>query len=170
MCIQLYIYTYTHTHAAQKKAGTDKEHLPSRSKMTQSRTGSRCNTLQHTATHYNTVQPASLYNTNFILVHSGTHCTCCIILPHTAIRCNILQHTATYCITVQHPSTHCNTNTATHCNTNTAHALQHGNEQCVCLCARLCVRACFLCVWGRESNKGASVCTCVCLRALYTHM
>jgi len=37
-----------------------------------------CNTVQHTATHYNTLQPTDT-------------------LQHTATHFNILQHTATYC-------------------------------------------------------------------------
>jgi len=43
---------------------------------------SRCNTLQHTATHCNTLQ------------RTATHCS---ILQHTAAHCNTLQHTARYC-------------------------------------------------------------------------
>jgi len=45
-------------------------------------------TLQHTATHCNTLQHA--------LQHTATHCS---TLPHTATHCNTLQHTATHCNT-----------------------------------------------------------------------
>ena len=46
-----------------------------------------CNTLQHTATNYNT------------LYHTTTHCT---TLPHTAPHYPTLQHNATHCNTLQH--------------------------------------------------------------------
>jgi len=74
---------------------------------------SRCNTLQHTATHCNTLQ------------HTATHCN---TLQHTAQHFNTLQHTATHCNTLQHTATHCSTlqHTATHCRT-TTHTAPHSN-------------------------------------------
>ena len=64
----------------------------------------RCNTLHHTALHCN------------ILHHTARHCN---TLQHTTIHCNILQHTATHYNTLHHITTHCNTlqHTTTHCNT-----------------------------------------------------
>jgi len=49
------------------------------------RLATHCNTLQHTATH------------------------CESVLQHTATHCNTLQHTATHCNTLQHTATHYNT-------------------------------------------------------------
>jgi len=63
----------------------------------------RRNTLQHTATHYDTLQHI------------------CNTLQHTATHCNTLQHTAAH---LQHTTTHCSTS-ATHCNT-----LQHTAQHC----------------------------------------
>ena len=53
-----------------------------------------CNTLQHTATHYN-------------------------ILQQPAAHCDTLQRTAAHCSTLQHIAAHCNTlqRTAAHCST-----------------------------------------------------
>jgi len=56
-------------------------------------TATRCNTLQHTATHT---------------------CSCSKLLStkpwgDTATRCNTLQHASTRCNTLQHTATHCNT-------------------------------------------------------------
>ena len=50
-------------------------------------------TLQHTATHCNTLQ------------HTATHCS---TLQHTG-HCNTLQHTAIHCNTVQHSPMNCDT-------------------------------------------------------------
>ena len=65
--------------------------------------GTRCNTLQHTAAHYNTLQhPAAHCNT---LQHTTTPCTA---LHHSATHCNnTLQHTATHWNALQHTTTHC---------------------------------------------------------------
>ena len=52
----------------------------------------QCNTLQHTATHYKTLQ------------HTATRCN---TLQHAATHYNTLQHTATYCI-LHHTAPHCN--------------------------------------------------------------
>ena len=98
------------------------------------------NTLQHTATHCNTLQFHSLpaqhtattthYNNRVLmhiwfeqsqmmtkhicLIYVATHCN---ILQHDATRCNTLQHAATRCYTLLHATTHCQTlpNTATYC-------------------------------------------------------
>ena len=67
-------------------------------------TAARCNTLQHTATHYlKTVFVRSL--------HTAAHCN---ILQHTAAYWNIMQHSATLCNTlsedrIREVVTHCNT-------------------------------------------------------------
>ena len=66
-----------------------------------------CSTLQHTATHGNTMQ------------HAATHCknaaSRCTTLHHTTTRCNTRQHTVTHSNTLQHT---CNTlqRTAMPCN------------------------------------------------------
>ena len=67
-------------------------------------------TLQHTATHRNTLQHTdSLQHTTLEKV---------ITLQHTATHRNTKHQTATHCNTLQHTTTHCNTlqHTATHCN------------------------------------------------------
>jgi len=66
-------------------------------------TRNRCTfaTLQHTATHCNTLQH---------VCHIATHCNT-MLLPH----CNTLQHTIL--ATLQHTDTHYVCHTATHCNT-----------------------------------------------------
>jgi len=58
-------------------------------------------TLQHTATHCDTLQTHC--NT---LQQTATHCK---TLQNTATHCNALQHTATHCYTLQHTALHCNT-------------------------------------------------------------
>jgi len=55
----------------------------------------------HTATHCNTRQHPCI-----TLQHTATHCN---TLQHTATHCNTLQHTATHCNTRQHAATHCTT-------------------------------------------------------------
>ena len=55
---------------------------------------SRCNRLQHTATHRNALQ------------RTVTHCNA---LQRTATHCSALQHNATHCTALQHTATHCNT-------------------------------------------------------------
>ena len=57
----------------------------------------RCNTLQHVATLYNTLQHT----------HLDTRVIQCLCAPAT--HCNTLQHTTTHCITLHHTATHCNT-------------------------------------------------------------
>jgi len=69
--------------------------------------GFHCNTLQHTATHYN-ITHASLRSPPLscnTLQHTATHCNA---MQHTTTHCNTLQHTATQCNTLQHAATHCN--------------------------------------------------------------
>ena len=80
--------------------------------------GRHCNTLQHTATHCNTlVLTCALFQIGNTLQHTTTHCN---TMQHTATHCNTWQHTPT----LQHIATHCNTlqytaeilqHTATHC-------------------------------------------------------
>jgi len=53
------------------------------------------NTLQHTATHCNTLQHSA---THVIHTCVARHVTCLITLQHTATHCNTLQHTATHVI------------------------------------------------------------------------
>ena len=62
-------------------------------------TAIHCNTLQHTASHYNT--PTFLHS-----LPSVVHC---VTLQHTATHCKTPRHTATHCSTLQHTTTHCNT-------------------------------------------------------------
>ena len=112
-------------------------------------TATRCNTLQHTATH--TCSCSKLLSTK----PWGDTATRCNTLQHASTHCNTLQHTpahaatswrrshtgdtATSCNTLQHTATHCNTHLlikkgskllATkpywrHCNT-----LQHAATRC----------------------------------------
>jgi len=75
--------------------------------------------LQHTATHCNTLQ------------HTATHCNICFIPQHTATYCNVLQSSAKHCNTHRRSELEllqvCNTlqHTATHCNALQRNALQH---------------------------------------------
>ena len=93
--------------------------------------------LQHTATHYNTLQHnATQCNALHPLVHTTGLCAC----QHTATRCNTLQHNTlathlqhtcnTLATHLQHTATHCNSLqlTATHSNT-----LQHTATRCYTL-------------------------------------
>ena len=94
----------------------------------ESTSNTHCITLQQTASPCNTVQHALLENLHLrfeiTLQHTATHCN---TLQHTATHCSILQHTATHCSTLQHTAAHCNTlqHTAAHCNT-----LQHTAAHC----------------------------------------
>jgi len=109
----------------------------------------RCNTLQHTAIHYNTLQPTSGAQISHLMFLLRWHCH---LLQRTATHCNTLQHTVTYirCAnsslmwplpcrqqhlhkwrrvrTLQHAATRCNTlqYTAIHCNAQ-HHATTHCN-------------------------------------------
>ena len=77
-------------------------------------------TLQHTATHCNTLQRTATSPRAYRLCEFVT-------LFYTALHCNTLQHTATHCSTLQHTAAHCRTlqNTAAHCRT-----LQHTAAHC----------------------------------------
>jgi len=88
------------------------------------------NTLQHTATHCNTLQLKHVFHFRIlppstVATHIATHCS---TLQHTAAHCNTLQHTATHCNTLQHIAVHDNTlqHTTTHCST-LLHAATHCN-------------------------------------------
>jgi len=91
------------------------------------------NTLQHTATHWNsalnTLQQLTATHFNTLQHTAATHCNTLQhttigrrnTLHHTTTHCNTLQHTAAHYTTLntpQHTVTHCNTpqHTATHCN------------------------------------------------------
>jgi len=81
-----------------------------------------CTTLQHTATHRNTLQ------------HIATHCN---TLQHTATHRNTLQHIATHCNTSQHTATHRNTlqHLARHCSTHMiSHMVSHTHVLMCCRC------------------------------------
>jgi len=98
--------------------------LPYTATLTHSHSAaSHCDTLQHTATHYNTLQHS---HTCTLPHRTVTHYNTLQHSTHShfATHRNTLQHTATHCSTLQHIATHCNTlqHTATHCNT-----LQHSN-------------------------------------------
>ena len=90
----------------------------------------RYNTLQHSATHCNTLQHTTAWVTRRIirLQHAATHGN---ILQHTAAHCSTLQHTAAHCNTLQHAAAHCNRlqHTATHYNTTRHQAAAHCNTQ-----------------------------------------
>ena len=76
------------------------------------RIATHCNTLQHTATHYNALNRPSgalacvlgnlLFVAEWCVSCAATHCN---TLQPTATHCNTLQHTATHCSTLQRPST-----------------------------------------------------------------
>jgi len=104
-----------------------------------------CNTLQHTATHCNTLERVWRgKGSTYVLHHTATHCNTLqlvwrdkgstYVLQHTATYCNVFgeskaQHmcspsqwlidTAPLCNALQHTAIRCNTlqHTATHCNT-----------------------------------------------------
>jgi len=72
----------------------------------------RCNTRQHTAPHYDTLQQTATHCS--ILQYAATHCNTMLnplYLSHLLIllRCNTLQHATTHCNILQHTATHCNT-------------------------------------------------------------
>jgi hypothetical protein len=127
-----------------------------------------CNTLQHTATHCNTLQERERQQRGALLQHTATHCS---TLQHTArerasakrcfvaTHCNTLQHTATHCSTLQH--------TATHCNTLQERERQQRGALSIYKYDYVCVRVCFW-VWGYvcvflegSSVKVIWVCECV---------
>ena len=70
---------------------------------------SRCNTLQHTATHVTHVNKWRLMSWE---VYNTLVSSLYFSLLHTASHCNTLQHIATHCSTrntLQHIATHCST-------------------------------------------------------------
>ena len=82
--------------------------------------------LQHTTTHFNTLQHTATHCSENVWLCSAPPTTHCNTLQHAATRCNTLQHAATRCNTLQphyntlqHFATHCNTlhHNATRCNT-----------------------------------------------------
>ena len=112
--------------------------------------------MQHTATHFNTLQLALL-----VTIFS----TMKVLLQHTATHCSALQHTlsvtifSTRTVYLQHNATHCNNllvrsehsyicyalqQTATHCN-----ALQHTATHCNTPC------------WSQSSVRGRYICNTV---------
>ena len=85
-----------------------------------SEAATRCNMLQHAATHMEFLEKESQVIRSHV---TAIHCnimqytaTCCNTLQHTAT----LQHAATYCSTLQHTATCCGTlqHAATCCNIN----------------------------------------------------
>jgi hypothetical protein len=75
-------------------------------------------TLQHIATHCNTLQHTTCHGIAHLfcntLQHTATHCNIPTLRTmerstHTATHCNTLQHTATHCNTLEHAATHRNT-------------------------------------------------------------
>jgi len=89
------IYTHTHTntiwHIQNVMSIRWKRHLLRHIEVT----------LQHTATHGNTLQHTAIHcNTRHFYRHFE------VTLQHTTTHCNTLQHPATPCNTLQHPATH----------------------------------------------------------------
>jgi len=68
----------------------------------------KCDTLQHTATHCNTLQHAATTHCN-TLQHAATHHNVLPFVETSATQCNTLQYTATHRNTLQHTATRCNT-------------------------------------------------------------
>ena len=119
-------------------------------------------TLQHTATHCNTLERTVSDSLAIIKTQR-----CSRTLQHTARRCNTLQHTATHCLrhaaiikTQRRSRTHCNTlqHTATHCNTL---SLTHwsASRRSVALASVRCVR-----LVGEAHAALKSVLQCVAVR------
>jgi len=76
-------------------------------------------TLQHTATHYNTLQHLQCVAMCNTLQHTAMHCSGGAIgratyasnsqqIPASCTFCSTLQHTATHCNTLQHTASHWN--------------------------------------------------------------
>ena len=103
-------------------------------------TATKCNALQHTATHF---------------LHATQHSVAQAATCHVHFTCSILQQSATHCNKVQRTATHCNTlqHTATHCNT-----LQHTlYKQHNPLCGRLQRVTCISPYVGQDSHD-APIC------------
>jgi len=77
--------------------------------ITLQHTATHCNTLQHTATHYNTLQ----HTVTVTVTHCNTHCN--KFNPCRTARNDLRIHTVSHCNTLhrQHSATHYNT---LHCN------------------------------------------------------
>jgi len=80
------------------------------------------NTLQHDATHCNTMQRTAKLTCTFIFpvrLWMSHEWVMSHVYESCATRCNTLQHTVTHSDTLQHTATHCNTlqHIATCCNT-----------------------------------------------------
>jgi len=73
-------------------------------------------TLQHIATHCNTLHCTATYCNTEPNERRESHPSLCNAKHDTATQCNTLQHTTTHCNTLQHTAIHCNTlkHTATH--------------------------------------------------------
>jgi len=76
------------------------------------------NTMQHTATRCNTRQHAALCYSTLQQPDQQSRFRRAVGLPHPAFQCSTLHHTASHCSTLQHSATCCNTlhHTATYCN------------------------------------------------------
>ena len=119
-------------------------------------------TLQHTATHCNTLHMSMEYLRMPMarLVNVTAHCP----LQHTTTHCNTLQHTATHCKTLN-VTAHCPLPTATHCSMCTAmshtathcNALQHTASHCTA-------------VHHNETHCSALEHTAICIHDIYIYM
>jgi len=121
----------THTHTHTQSSSRLHESIDCMHSPTLQGIATRCNTLQHTATHTRVLRKYTrkTYNT-------ATHCN---TLRHTATHCNTLQHTATHCKRLHHahrprkchPQT-CNTGSEHTCAESLAAAiiLQHTATRC----------------------------------------
>jgi len=97
----------------------------------------RCNTIQHTATHCNTLQQHTTTHSDILhhavtLCHTVSHCN--TLQQHTTIRRNTLHCIATHCITLQsvlqRTVPHCKLHhTTVHCS---SVLLQHTTMHCSC--------------------------------------
>jgi len=143
-------------------------------------TASHYNTLQHAATHCNTLQYQP-HSKGQELCKWGREVTAtyCNTLEYTATHCNTLQHTATHCMTLEHTATsaafkkatilevrdggNCNTlqhtttqHTATPCNIR-QHAAIHYTISRMCCTVLKCVAVCcsaLLCVAATSLTTG----------------
>ena len=113
----------------------------------------RCNTLQHTATHYNIFKSRHVCYVDIPHACSvaATRCntlqhiqvTPCLLHRHSArlqYHCNTLQHTATHCNTLQHTATHCNT--LQHTATYLGHAMSATSNSARTLARLQCLAVC----------------------------
>jgi len=95
ICVYVYMYVYIYVYVATPGICIY--------------VATHCNTLQHTATHYN----MHMYS-----IYPLPSATAGNLLQHTATNCRTLQHTATHCSTLRYSATQCNTmqRTAIPCN------------------------------------------------------